>query len=136
MMNKEQQQAILHITAQYTDEVRAGQHPKLGDYLARYPHYADEIADFVAYFHAFEEEMVVGETMEATREAFREDDTFPQLLEEFHIAAEAAIDHILRELEDISVVEKARALKAPVTDLQRVAEAQENYRLNERDDKM
>ena len=47
MMNREREHALLRITAQYTDEARAGQHPKLGDYLARYPQYADEITDFV-----------------------------------------------------------------------------------------
>lgn len=129
MMNREREHALLRITAQYTDEARAGQHPKLGDYLARYPQYADEIADFVAYFHAFEEEMIVGETMEATREAFREDDAFSQLLEGFHIAAEAAIDSIMREQESINVVEKVRSRKKTATDLQRVAEAQENYQM-------
>jgi hypothetical protein len=129
MMNREREDALLRITAQYTHEARAGQHPKLGDYLARYPHYADEIADFVAYFHAFEEDMAVGGTIEAATEASIEDATFPQLLEEFHIAAEAAIDHIMREQESINVAEKVRSRKEPIANLQRVAETQENYQM-------
>jgi hypothetical protein len=42
------------LTAQYVEEIRAGLHPSLHDYIARYPHYADAIADFVAYYHLFE----------------------------------------------------------------------------------
>src|SRR2546421_13017191 len=53
-MDREQEEAILRITAQYVDEVRAGQRPKVSDYLARYPQYAAEIADFVAYYHTVE----------------------------------------------------------------------------------
>lgn len=129
MMNREREHALLRITAQYTDEARAGQHPKLGDYLARYPQYADEITDFVAYFHAFEEDMAIGGTIEAATEASIEDAAYPQLLEGFHIAAEAAIDSIMREQESINVVEKVRSRKKTATDLQRVAEAQENYQM-------
>jgi len=54
-MHKEQELALLHITAQYVAEVQAGRQPRLSDYLARYPHYVDAIADFVAYYHAIEE---------------------------------------------------------------------------------
>jgi len=54
-MHKEQELALLHITAQYVAEVQAGRQPRLSDYLARYPRYADAIADFVAYYHAVEE---------------------------------------------------------------------------------
>ena len=56
-MHKEQDLALLHITAQYVAEVQSGQQPRLSDYLARYPRYADAIADFVAYYHAVEEEV-------------------------------------------------------------------------------
>src|SRR5438105_6083786 len=60
-MDREQEEAILRITAQYVDEVRAGQRPKVSDYLARYPQYASEIADFVAYYHTVEVDLP-GET--------------------------------------------------------------------------
>ena len=54
-MHEEQELALLYITAQYVAEVQAGRQPRLSDYLARYSHYADAIADFVAYYHAVEE---------------------------------------------------------------------------------
>ena len=60
-MDREQEEAVLRITAQYVDEVRAGQRPRVSDYLARYPQYAGEIADFVAYYHAVEVDLP-GET--------------------------------------------------------------------------
>lgn len=48
-------EAIVHITAQYVEQVQAGWKPSLGDYLVRYPAYIDALVDFVAYYHAFEE---------------------------------------------------------------------------------
>lgn len=53
-MNNEQQDAIFRITARYVAEVQAGHEPVLSEYIARYPQYADAIADFVAYYHGFE----------------------------------------------------------------------------------
>ncbi|HLZ80658.1 MAG TPA: hypothetical protein VKP04_03440 [Ktedonobacteraceae bacterium] len=53
-MDREQEEFVQRITARYVEEARSGQRPFIGDYLARYPQYADEIADFVAYYHAFE----------------------------------------------------------------------------------
>jgi transcriptional regulator with XRE-family HTH domain len=53
-MDREQEEFVQRITALYVEEVRSGQRPVISDYLARYPQYADEIADFVAYYHAFE----------------------------------------------------------------------------------
>ena len=114
-MNHEREQALLRITAQYTDEIYNSQHPKLSDYLARYPQYADELAEFAAYFHAFEENLPV--------ENSTEDYANSPLLAEFYIAADAAIDHILCE-QDSTV------------DLQRVAEAPSNYQLNKHNDKI
>jgi len=58
MMDKEEELCLLQITAQYVAEIQAGSQPHLSDYLARYPRYADAIADFVAYYHAVEETMV------------------------------------------------------------------------------
>ena len=60
-MDREQEEAVLRITAQYIEEVRAGHQPKLSDYLARYPQFAAEIADFVAYYHTVEVDLP-GET--------------------------------------------------------------------------
>ncbi len=56
-MDKEQELSLLQITAQYVADVQAGRQPSLSDYLASYPHYADAIADFVAYYHLVEEAM-------------------------------------------------------------------------------
>lgn len=53
-MAREQEEALLRITARYVAEEQAGQQPHLSDYLARYPQYASAIADFVAYYHAVE----------------------------------------------------------------------------------
>src|SRR5258708_24872083 len=49
---------IMRITAGYVAEVQAGTHPHLSDYILRYPQYAAAIADFVAYFHAVEIDIV------------------------------------------------------------------------------
>ena len=53
-MNNEQQEDIFHITDLYVTEMQAGKQPNVSDYITRYPQYADAIADFVAYYHAFE----------------------------------------------------------------------------------
>src|SRR5438477_12192897 len=78
-MDREQEEVIQRITAQYVDEVRAGQRPKVSDYLARYPQYAGEIADFVAYYHTVEVDLP-GETSITT-----------PLTEDFRIAIRIAI---------------------------------------------
>lgn len=56
-MDREQEEAVLRITAQYVEEVQAGHQPKVSDYIARYPQYADELTDFAAYYHAFEKDI-------------------------------------------------------------------------------
>ncbi len=53
-MNNEQQEDIFHITDLYVTEMQAGKQPNVSDYITRYPQYADAIADFVAYYHAFD----------------------------------------------------------------------------------
>ena len=81
-MDREQEEALLRITAQYVTELQAGCQPKLSEYIARYPHYAHELADFVTYYHAVE----------------LQTPTEPALLsspsEEFHIAIESAWQRI------------------------------------------
>ncbi len=69
-MNREEEEHVLHITAQYVAEQRAGRQPRLSDYLLRYPRYATAITDFVTYYHAFEvdipgEMSVTGEDVSA-----------------------------------------------------------------------
>jgi hypothetical protein len=56
-MDREQEEAVLRITASYVAEMEAGLRPRLSDYLARYPQYAGAIADFVAYYHAVEADL-------------------------------------------------------------------------------
>jgi hypothetical protein len=53
-MDREQEEAVQRITARYVAELRAGHHPRLSDYLSRYPQYADAITDFVTYYHVTE----------------------------------------------------------------------------------
>jgi hypothetical protein len=53
-MTEQQEDALLQITAQYVSELQTGQQPRLSDYLARYPQYAEAIADFVAYYRLVE----------------------------------------------------------------------------------
>jgi hypothetical protein len=48
-------EALVRITARYVEQVCSGRRPHLSDYLVRYPDYADELVDFVAYYHALEE---------------------------------------------------------------------------------
>jgi hypothetical protein len=53
-MTQQPEERLLHITAQYISELQAGKQPRLSEYLARYPQYAEAIADFVAYYHLVE----------------------------------------------------------------------------------
>jgi hypothetical protein len=76
-MDREQEEAIQRITARYVAELHAGKHPRLSDYLSRYPQYAEAITDFVAYYHATElhvpEELeVVAPLSQASRVALDE----------------------------------------------------------------
>jgi len=83
-MDREQEEAVLRITAQYVEEARAGHQPKLSDYLARYPQFAAEIADFVAYYHTVEVDLP-GETS-----------IISPLAGSFHIATDPAWRSLLR----------------------------------------
>jgi hypothetical protein len=56
-MDREQEEAVQRITAQYIAELRAGRHPRLSDYLSHYPRYASAITNFVTYYHATEKNM-------------------------------------------------------------------------------
>jgi len=53
-MDREQEEDVLRITAQYMAELQAGHQPRLSDYLVRYPQYADAIGEFITYYHAVE----------------------------------------------------------------------------------
>ncbi len=69
-MSREEEEAVLHITAHYVEELREGRQPRLSDYLLRYPQYADAITEFVTYYHALEVEVPV-EAPVASKEVSR-----------------------------------------------------------------
>jgi hypothetical protein len=69
-MSREEEEAVLRITAHYVEELREGRQPRLSDYLLRYPQYADAITEFVTYYHALEVEVPV-EASVASKEVSR-----------------------------------------------------------------
>jgi len=76
-MDREQEEAVQRITARYVAELQAGKHPRLSDYLSRYPQFAEAITDFVAYYHATERDIpeeleVVASLSQASRVALDE----------------------------------------------------------------
>lgn len=56
-MEEAPDEMLFFITAQFVAEREAGQRPRLDDYIRRYPNYADEIADFIAYYSALEADL-------------------------------------------------------------------------------
>src|SRR5215470_12465238 len=90
-MNRAQEEEVLRITAQYVAELRAGRQPRLGDYLARYPQYAEAISEFVAYYHAVEADLpgeALGEQGQPLAAAL------PQLSDNSRIALKRAWERI------------------------------------------
>ena len=81
-MDRKQEEIVQRITARYVEEVRSGHQPAMSDYLARYLQFADEIADFIAYYHAVE----VGLPHET--------DQMPILTEQFHEAIDTAWERV------------------------------------------
>ena len=69
-MSREEEEAVLRITAHYVEELHEGRQPRLSDYLLRYPQYADAITEFVTYYHALEVEVPV-EAPVASKEVSR-----------------------------------------------------------------
>lgn len=81
-MDRKQEEIVQRVTARYIEEVRSGHQPALSDYLARYPQFADEIADFIAYYHAVEVDLP------------RETDHMPILSAQFHEAIDTAWERV------------------------------------------
>lgn len=81
-MDRKQEEIVQRITAHYVEEVRSGHQPAISDYLARYPQFADEIADFIAYYHAVEVDLP------------REIDHMPILSAPFHEAIDVAWERV------------------------------------------
>jgi len=55
---KKYDEAVARITAQYVEQVQAGQRPSLSEYIVLYPTYTDALVDFIAYYHVFEEHVL------------------------------------------------------------------------------
>jgi hypothetical protein len=87
-MSREEEEAVLRITAHYVAELREGRQPRLSDYLLRYPQYADAITDFVTYYHALEVDVPV-EAPVASKEASRAS-MLPPLSESSRVAMDRA----------------------------------------------
>jgi hypothetical protein len=92
-MDRVQEEDVLRITAQYVAELQAGLQPRLGDYLARYPQYAEAISEFVAYYHAFEADLP-GEALNEQKQGQPLAATLPQLSDSSRVALERAWERI------------------------------------------
>jgi len=90
-MDRAQEEDVLRITAQYVAELQAGRQPRLGDYLARYPQYAEAISEFVAYYHAVEADLP-GEALGEQGQSIAA--TLPQLSDNSRIALKRAWERI------------------------------------------
>jgi hypothetical protein len=90
-MDREQQEDVLRITAQYMAQLQAGHQPRLSDYLVRYPQYAAAISEFVTYYHAVEAglpEELLGESYSGT---------LPQLSD----GSRVALEHAWKRIETV-----------------------------------
>jgi transcriptional regulator with XRE-family HTH domain len=102
-MDRKQEEIVQRITACYVEEVRAGHQPTISDYLARYPQFADEIADFIAYYHAVEVDLP------------RETDQMPILSAQFHEAIDTAWERVAQS--QGKVTDKVTSLLARAREL-------------------
>jgi hypothetical protein len=84
-MTEQPEDALLQITAQYVSELQAGKQPRLSEYLARYPQYAEAIADFVAYYHLVERQAPDDLTLAPTLS-----ETSRSILQQFQVEEEPA----------------------------------------------
>jgi len=86
-MDRAQEEEVLRITARYVAELQAGRQPRLGDYLARYPQYAEAISEFVAYYYAVEADLP-GEALSEQDQALAS--SLPHLSDSSRMALEHA----------------------------------------------
>jgi hypothetical protein len=126
-MDREQEEAVQRITARYVAELRAGHHPRLSDYLARYPQFAGAITDFVTYYHAIEanipeEKGVISPLSQATRAAL--DEAWKRVLR-----PESVANNVITSLQ--KAVEMYLGLAEPEQLARGVAEAPALYRVGE-----
>jgi hypothetical protein len=91
-MDREQEEVVLRCTAHYIEALQAGHQPEISDYLARYPQYADAIANFIAYYQTVELPQAQPiESMDNTDSLHSAD----EFTSEFHIAIESAWQRVL-----------------------------------------
>ena len=102
-MDRKQEEIVQRLTARYVEEVRSGHQPAISEYLARYPQFAGEIADFIAYYHAVEVDLP------------RETDHVPILSAQFHEAIDTAWERVARS--QGQVTDKVNSLLARAEEL-------------------
>lgn len=54
-MHSEDEKFLFRLTEQYIKRVRAGQRPRIEEYVAQYPHLAEAFIEFIAYYDTVEE---------------------------------------------------------------------------------
>ncbi|HJT57719.1 MAG TPA: hypothetical protein VJ761_14555 [Ktedonobacteraceae bacterium] len=120
-MNREDEEAVLRITAQYVTEQQAGHQPRLSDYLFRYPQYAGAITDFVAYYHAVEADLP-GEMFVAGEE-FSQVSVLPPLSNRSRAALDQAWKRLAPtgELPSNAIMTMQQALSKQQTSLSQLA---------------
>lgn len=94
-MDREQEEIVLRLTAHYVEAVQAGHQPKISDYLARYPQYADAIANLIAYYQTVE--LPQAQPDESTDNTDSPDSlhSADEFTSELHIAIESAWQRVL-----------------------------------------
>lgn len=92
---REQEEVVLRCTAHYIEALQAGHQPKISDYLARYPQYADAIANFIAYYQTVE--LPQAQPIESTYNTENTDslNSADEFTGELHIAIESAWQRVL-----------------------------------------
>ena len=120
-MNREDEEAVLRITAQYVTEQREGRRPRLSNYLLRYPQYANAITDFVTYYHAVEVDLP-GE-MPVAGEEFSQVSMLPPLSDRSHAALDQAWKRLAptSELHNSANMTMQQALNKQQTSLSQLA---------------
>src|SRR5579863_3144951 len=114
-MDREQEEVVLRLTAHYVEAVQSGHQPKISDYLALYPQYADAIANFIAYYQTIE--LPQTQAIEST-DSQDNLNSLDEFTDEFHIAIESAWQRVLvpgttSEPEDIADSRKATQILEP-----------------------
>jgi hypothetical protein len=94
-MDREQEEVVLRCTAHYVEALQAGHQPKISDYLARYPQYADAIANFIAYYQIIEWPQVQAIENTDNTDSIDGVNSADEFTSEFHIAIESAWQRVV-----------------------------------------